>query len=74
MIIRLFRKWILSSIGRKFEKKIYPNLSVMGWDVLSVPVTTVAFESTFSIGGRVITKYRNCIHHENIQRLITIRN
>lgn len=58
----------------KDSEKKYPYLSVMARDVLSVPITTVASESAFSIGGRVVTKYRNCIHHENVQTLITTRN
>ncbi|KAM3216231.1 zinc finger BED domain-containing protein DAYSLEEPER [Capsicum annuum] len=58
----------------KDNEKKYPNLSVMARDVLSIPITLVASESAFSIGGRVVTKYRSCIHHENVQTLVTTRN
>ncbi|KAM3246652.1 hypothetical protein P3L10_008419 [Capsicum annuum] len=58
----------------KDNEKKYPNLSVMARDVLSIPITSVASESAFSIGGHVVTKYRSYIHHENVQTLVTIRN
>ncbi|KAM3382957.1 zinc finger BED domain-containing protein DAYSLEEPER [Capsicum galapagoense] len=58
----------------KDNEKKYPNLSVMARDVLSIPITLVASESAFSIVGRVVTKYRSCIHHENVQTLVTTRN
>ncbi|KAM3361533.1 hypothetical protein P3S68_016387 [Capsicum galapagoense] len=58
----------------KDNEKKYPNLFVMARDVLSIPITSVASESAFSIGGRFVTKYRSCIHQENVQTLVTTRN
>ncbi|KAM3344073.1 hypothetical protein P3S68_026164 [Capsicum galapagoense] len=57
----------------KDNEKKYPHLSVMARDVLSIPITSVASELAFSIGGHVVTKYRSCIHHENVQTLVTTR-
>nr|XP_009779205.1 PREDICTED: zinc finger BED domain-containing protein DAYSLEEPER-like isoform X2 [Nicotiana sylvestris] len=39
----------------------FPELSLMARDVLSIPISTVASESTFSIGGRIIGKFQSSI-------------
>ncbi|KAM3235649.1 hypothetical protein P3L10_015686 [Capsicum annuum] len=68
-----FQEIVVIKYWKDNDKK-YPNLSVMACDVLSIPITLVASESAFSIGGRVVTKCRSCVHHENVQTLITTRN
>lgn len=37
--------------------------------ILAIPITTVASESTFSMGGRIINKLRSCMFSRHVEAI-----
>ena len=49
----------------------YPTLAKMTRDILAILATTVASESAFSVGGRVIDERRSYLAPEIVEALLT---
>ena len=52
----------------------YPTISRMAHDVLAIPASTVASESAFSTGSRVISDYRSRLTSETVNALICLQD
>ena len=52
----------------------YPMLSKVAKDVLAVPVLTVASESAFSTGGRIVDPFRSSLSPLMVQNLVCAQN
>ena len=63
--IHAFRK------GNEFR---YPELAAMARDILSIPISMVASESTCSVGGRVIDQFRSALKPDVVEALVCTRD
>ncbi|KAK3193541.1 hypothetical protein Dsin_024851 [Dipteronia sinensis] len=48
----------------------YPTLHCIARDILAIHVSTVAFESAFSTGGRFVSLHRSRLHAKTIEVLM----
>lgn len=48
----------------------YPILSKLARDILCIPISTVASESAFSAGGRVLDDYRSSLTKDTVEMLV----
>ncbi|KAF2296659.1 hypothetical protein GH714_000957 [Hevea brasiliensis] len=52
----------------------YPTLQLIAGDFLVVPVSTVASESTFSTGGKVVNIYQSRLREDTLEALMCSQN
>jgi len=52
----------------------YPTLKKIARDVLAIPASTVASESAFSTGGRVLSPHRSSLHFDTVEALMCLQN
>ena len=43
-------------------------------DILAIPVSTVASESAFSMGGQVVGPHRSRLHSKTVEALMCLQN
>ncbi|KAF0909371.1 hypothetical protein E2562_035812 [Oryza meyeriana var. granulata] len=58
----------------KNQTSEYPILSQIARDVLAVQVSTVASESAFSAGGRIVDPYRTTLDPETVEALVCTKD
>ncbi|KAL2938003.1 putative AC9 transposase [Bienertia sinuspersici] len=58
----------------KSQSVSFPVMSRIAKDVLAIPITSIAVESSFSVGGRVLTKYRSSLCTDNVEAFMTTQN
>ena len=54
----------------KINGNRYPTLQQIAKDLLAIPISTVASESAFSTGGRVISSHRSRLNPDIIEALM----
>jgi len=54
----------------KTHAEKYPVLSTTTRDFLVIPLSTVSYESTFSLGGRILGETRSSLSPEMLEALV----
>ncbi|KAL6911676.1 hypothetical protein ACP4OV_000481 [Aristida adscensionis] len=54
----------------KVNEAKYPAVAKMAKDILTIPITTVSSESSFSAGGRIVDDYRSSLLPSTVQALV----
>jgi hypothetical protein len=52
----------------------YPKVAAMARDILSIPVSTVASESIFRVGGHAIDQYRSSLKPDIVEALVCTKD
>ncbi|KAJ0981634.1 hypothetical protein J5N97_009889 [Dioscorea zingiberensis] len=52
----------------------YPILQMIAKDILAIPISTVASESAFSTGGRLVSPHRSRLHADTLEALMCAQN
>ncbi|KAL4587067.1 hypothetical protein LXL04_011717 [Taraxacum kok-saghyz] len=58
----------------KSQQYRYPELAKLAMDILCVPVSTVASESAFSLGGRILNAYRSSMTSDVVEAIVCSRD
>ncbi|KAK2641412.1 hypothetical protein Ddye_023175 [Dipteronia dyeriana] len=58
----------------KGHKGKYPILAKVARDILVIPLSTVASESTFSVGGRFLSSQLRRLHPDTLEALMCTQN
>jgi hypothetical protein len=56
------------------HRRLYPVLSILAKDIMTVPVSTISSESTFSLVGRVIEERRRSLTCEMVEMLSCLKD
>lgn len=71
--LRLSGQFDILAWWKNYTKE-YPVLSTIARDLLAVQVSTVASESAFSAGGRVVDPFRSRLDPEMVEALICMKD
>ena len=58
----------------KSQYSCFPKLSLMAHDILNIPITSVASEFAFSVGGRILDKFHSFLLPLTTEALLCARN